>query len=711
MRKRISLSRFSHSSISAGLFFLLILSAILIIAFRVATCHADGELIAFGDSATVCSVSADNSVVVGSVTIGPRGHAFRWKKSEGLMVDLRPGSHSSSATGVSADGSVVTGGFDGGGGGSPTRAYRWTEAESTMVDLGVLPGAIMSTANDISSDGNVIVGWSYFASLTAAHAFQWTQADGVMHDLGTLGGASSYAESVSGDGGTVVGYSLNGAGQTHAFRWTAVDGVMHDLGTLGGTYSMANSASRDGRVVVGYSSIPTFPVRYNIFRWTEEEGMVDLGGLQGYSYSSAQAVSADGSVVVGYGSESGVNQAFRWSRATGIQTVTDWLAAHGVDTTGYSPGIAYSVSPDGSVVVGVLSNSMGFYAQVIPVLTVAKTGAGTVTSSPDGISCGATCRSTFQSGTIITLTAAAGTGSAFKDWTNCPAPDGATCVLTLTADQDITVTAEFLPIHTLSITTTGTGAVASSPEGIICGSTCSKVFFSGQAITLTASTQGDQDFDYWSGACENSGTLPVCYLTLNGDLSVGAVFVPSKTKKLKLGVGKIKANGGDGTISSDDLTVNCGATCKNTYYKNTPLTLTATAKATAKGDSTFTGWRPRSLKCQGTGECKITMDKAKMAKAIFVGPQRLTIVKQKIGKGDGTVTSEPVAGAPLDINCGPTCAAYYPLHSMVTLKGSANPDSFFLGWRQNSLIYYADTFTVTMESAHKVGAVFMKRSP
>src|SRR3989442_10180284 len=51
-------------------------------------------------------------------------------------------------------------------------------------------------------------------------------------------------------------------------------------------------------------------------------------------------------------------------------------------------------------------------------LTVNKPGAGsgTVTSNPAGISCGATCSAPYNSGTVVTLTAAAAGGSTFTGW-------------------------------------------------------------------------------------------------------------------------------------------------------------------------------------------------------------------------------------------------------------------------------------------------------
>src|SRR5882672_11261304 len=51
-------------------------------------------------------------------------------------------------------------------------------------------------------------------------------------------------------------------------------------------------------------------------------------------------------------------------------------------------------------------------------LTVSKSGngGGTVTSSPAGIACGATCSASFAIGTMVTLTAAPAAGSTFTGW-------------------------------------------------------------------------------------------------------------------------------------------------------------------------------------------------------------------------------------------------------------------------------------------------------
>ena len=209
------------------------------------------------------------------------------------------GGTSSSANGVSADGAVVVGWAhtsDAYG-----KAFRWTSGGG-MINLGTLGGGNDSRANGVSADGSVVVGQAHTGYVW--HAFRWTQASGII-SLGTLGGSHSFANGVSADGLVVVGEAnTTGDASTHAFRWMG-DGGMTDLGTLGGTNSRAYGISADGAVVVGRARI-TNDAAFHAFRWvngaaggvTGNPQMYDLSTLGGTN-SEAFGVSADGAVVVG----------------------------------------------------------------------------------------------------------------------------------------------------------------------------------------------------------------------------------------------------------------------------------------------------------------------------------------------------------------------------------------------------------------------------
>jgi hypothetical protein len=74
-------------------------------------------------------------------------------------------------------------------------------------------------------------------------------------------------------------------------------------------------------------------------------------------------------------------------------------------------------------------------------LTVSKagTGGGTVTSSPAGINCGSTCGASFSSGTSVTLTAVAVSGSTFAGWSGACSGTG-NCTVSMTATRSVTAT-------------------------------------------------------------------------------------------------------------------------------------------------------------------------------------------------------------------------------------------------------------------------------
>ena len=76
------------------------------------------------------------------------------------------------------------------------------------------------------------------------------------------------------------------------------------------------------------------------------------------------------------------------------------------------------------------------------ILTVTTTGAGTVTSIPGGIACGADCAETFSPGAIVILQATPAAGSAFVGWSGGGCLGTGDCFMDMTQNQ--TVLAQFL---------------------------------------------------------------------------------------------------------------------------------------------------------------------------------------------------------------------------------------------------------------------------
>jgi probable HAF family extracellular repeat protein len=306
------------------------------------------------DRSEAIGASADGSVVAGhAVSSANDNHqAFRWTAGGGMVgLGLLSGYTVSSITrGISGDGSVVVG--EGVNSGGATQAFRWTTAGG-MAGLGFLSGYTnRSYAFGTNSDGSVVVGWS--EKTGGAQAYRWTAAGGMV-GLGYLpGGTTSYGVGVSADGSVVVGTSYTTpTGGSKAFRWTAAGGMVALDYPTGYTASAeAIAVSADGSAVVG--------IAFNnsggseAFRWTAATGTVGLGLLSGAGNSTAaSAVSGDGSVVLGWTSNS---VAFRWTAAGGMQSIADYFAAAGVNTTGWTFGTANGVSSDGKTLVGAASD-------------------------------------------------------------------------------------------------------------------------------------------------------------------------------------------------------------------------------------------------------------------------------------------------------------------------------------------------------------------
>ncbi|HEX6962932.1 MAG TPA: hypothetical protein VF175_13765 [Lacipirellula sp.] len=277
----------------------------------------------------VNDLSTDGSVAVGTAVAN---QAFRWTAATGAtpLGDLVGGTGSSYATGVAADGAIVTGAADSPGGTlSFLEAFRWTltnpgAGQGTMVGLGDLPGGDNYSAGAaISHDGSAIVGG---ASSAASHG----------------GGA---------------GFSLS----FEAFRWTQPAGMV-PLGDLpgGGYYSFANAVSADGSVIVGASTSTASGVSdLEAFRWTAGGGMVGLGDLPGGRFDSfATGISANGSIVVGASAvaigDGGVDvyAPFIWDAASGMRDLRTVFAQLGLILPQLNMTNATAVSDDGRTITG-----------------------------------------------------------------------------------------------------------------------------------------------------------------------------------------------------------------------------------------------------------------------------------------------------------------------------------------------------------------------
>ncbi|MDM8560904.1 hypothetical protein [Candidatus Parabeggiatoa sp. HSG14] len=213
---------------------------------------------------------------------------------------------------------------------------------------------------------------------------------------------------------------------------------------------------------------------------------------------------------------------------------------------------------------------------LLKLLNVGK-GNGKVSSTLNGIDCGIDCDEDYLSGTVVTLTATAESGSRFTSWGgDCR---GTTSPITVTIREAVTCAALFdvVPQHRLTLRTMGNGTVSSSnhsKNGISCKTACAEKYYEDSSITLTATPMSDSLFIGWKEPeCADS-------LTMTAPKRCTAVFekLPNYTLILET------SGEGNGSITNT-AGMDCGMDCVS-YLSETNVALTAIADI----DSEFTGW-------------------------------------------------------------------------------------------------------------------------
>ena len=241
-------------------------------------------------------------------------------------------------------------------------------APNNITDLGTLrsDNSGSSSASAISADGSVVVGYLNRESSTDARAIVWSGSGWqTKTDLGTLKADNSgwaRTSAVSNDGSVVVGAADNDNGQYNATVWSGSNwGTKTNLGTLktnNSGQSLAWNINSDGSVVVGQSDNDNGTPHATVWSGSGWGTKTDLGTLKedNSGESQAWAVSSDGSMVGGKAeNDNGSLRAVVWS-GSNWATKTD-LGTFKTDNSGNSA--VHDISADGNFAVGEADNDDG----------------------------------------------------------------------------------------------------------------------------------------------------------------------------------------------------------------------------------------------------------------------------------------------------------------------------------------------------------------
>lgn len=107
------------------------------------------------------------------------------------------------------------------------------------------------------------------------------------------------------------------------------------------------------------------------------------------------------------------------------------------------------------------------FEPILETLQALKDGAGTVSSSPAGIACGATCSASFEEDTPVTLTATPEPGSTFTGWSGCEAESEGKCEIAPAAAASVTATFAAVPKEEKTSPSTSSTITATIPTTVI----------------------------------------------------------------------------------------------------------------------------------------------------------------------------------------------------------------------------------------------------
>lgn len=218
--------------------------------------------------------------------------------------------------------------------------------------IGLAPQTGQGWVTSLTQDGGIAAGYCFGVPPqhpASAPGFLWTRSGGRV-DFGLQPGMPLYTvtSGINSDGEVIVGHTEDGGQPARAFRRVGT-GPLQNLGVLPGeAATRATGVSGDGMTVVGAATHGGGPggAGGQAFRWTEATGLQSLGFLRpGSTLSEANGISRDGSTIVGT-SRAFEYEGFRWTQAGGMQPLPTILGAPNIES------FAHAVNADGSVVVG-----------------------------------------------------------------------------------------------------------------------------------------------------------------------------------------------------------------------------------------------------------------------------------------------------------------------------------------------------------------------
>jgi outer membrane protein assembly factor BamB len=330
--------------------------------------------------------------------------------------------------------------------------------------------------------------------------------------------------SIGADGTIYAGGSSDG--YLYAFNPDGTLKWSHNTAINGLTISSSPSIGADGTIyVVAYDEST------KLFAFNPDGTPKWPSAIEVLNSCCSPAIGTDGTIYVGFNAFN-PDGTLQWSYLVGWDSYTS--TAIGPDGTVYVGTHFGSLFALNSVSEGLANSSWPMFhhdskrtgslapLSALPILAITRTGtgSGTITSAPSGINCGDTCRASYTSGALVTLTAAPAVGSTFAGWSGGGCSGTATCAVTMNSDTTVTATFNAIP-YVLSASIQGSGAIAATD--LTCnGTSCSGNYPYNTIVSLTATPAPGAGFVSWTGCTASNGTT--CSVTMTSNKNVTATF-------------------------------------------------------------------------------------------------------------------------------------------------------------------------------------------
>jgi hypothetical protein len=163
---------------------------------------------------------------------------------------------------------------------------------------------------------------------------------------------------------------------------------------------------------------------------------------------------------------------------------------------------------------------------------------------------------TYDEGTVVTLVATPNAGYRFVNWTGDvdTIADSYAAETTITMNDDYSVTANFVAVYELNISSTGGGEVTIPSEGTL-------TYDKGTAVDLVAEAEEGYHFVNWTGDVDTIANVNAATttITMNGDYEINANFIAIPIVQYDLTisstVGGSVTTPGEGAFPYDEGTV------------------------------------------------------------------------------------------------------------------------------------------------------------